>query len=240
MSLPLAILLGVLPSLCWLWLFVRRDAHEPEPWSLVALAFALGGIAAPVGLWLRAVVEVAFGPFGPVADAFAVTALGEETLKLLALFPLLLHRELDEPMDGVVYGAAVGLGFAAVENVCYGLLVGEPGLLLQRAFTATLVHACCTGCLGFCCAVGKTRGAGAALRWQAAGLGAAIVLHGSYDLFLSGGRRRALLALLVVLPIGLVLLALKIRWALLRSRQLHPPQAATADDRAPGPTGRVT
>jgi hypothetical protein len=47
-------------------------------------------------------------------------ALPEETIKISVLAVIALRaRDFDEPMDGVVYGTAVGLGFAALENLLY-------------------------------------------------------------------------------------------------------------------------
>lgn len=223
MSLAFAIGLGVLPCLFWLWTVLRHDDHEREPWGLVVLGLALGAAATLGVVWLRPLLEALLAPLSPAADAFVVTALGEELWKLCALLPLLLHREADEPLDGGVYGAAVGLGFAGAENVFFVQQGGDAWLALQRSFTATLMHTACTGCLGIAWAEGKLRRFGAgAVAWLAFGLCAAVGLHGLYDLFLTGDRAQALLSLLGVLPVALVLLAVKVRWARRRSPAFHP------------------
>ena len=51
-------------------------------------------------------------------------------------------KEFDEPYDGIMYGVAVSLGFAAIENVLYVYMDGggyQTGLL--RMFTAVPAHA---------------------------------------------------------------------------------------------------
>lgn len=224
MPLAVAVALAALPSLFWLWAIVRHDDHEREPWHLVALALATGAVATAGVLWLRPALEGWLAPMSPAFDAFVVTALAEEAWKLAALLPLLCLRELDEPLDGIVYGAAVGLGFATVENVFYAQLTGDVGVLLQRASTATLLHAACSACLGLCCAEGKLRrlGLGTGL-WLLLGLTIAVGAHGCYDLFLSGSDAQAYVSLLLVLPTALGLLAVKVRWARSRSHQFHPP-----------------
>ena len=223
MSIWLAIPLGVGPCLFWLWLVSRHDNHEREPWLLIALALGLGALSTLGVLWLRPWLEEVFDPLTPIVDAFVVTALAEEAWKLAALVPLLCMNELDEPLDGIVYGAAAGLGFAGLENIFYAQQAGSVDLLLQRAFTSTLAHAACTGCLGFCWAQGKLRRLGrGTIPWLVGGLLIAVVLHGCYDLFLDGGRGRALVSLLIVLPVALLLLALKVRWARSRSPHFHP------------------
>lgn len=227
MPLVALIPLALLPSLVWLWLICRRDAHEREPLWLVAAAFGLGAGATLGVLWLRPTVETALehlvgGQLRAAVDAFVVTAMTEEALKLLALAPLCLHRELDEPLDGVVYGAAVALGFAAVENALFAHRAESVGLVLQRAFTATLLHVCCTAGLGFALANAKLPRRRGRPGWVVAGLMFAVGLHGSYDWFLAGSRGLALVSLLLLLPLGLVVLAGGIRWARARSAWFHP------------------
>jgi RsiW-degrading membrane proteinase PrsW (M82 family) len=220
----LAVTLAVGPCLLWLVLIVRHDDHEREPWYLIALAAVLGGASTLGVLWLRPLLEDALAPLTPALDAFVVTAAAEEGWKLLALLPLALLPELDEPLDGVVYGAAVGLGFAAVENLFYAHQHGDASLLLQRASTATLLHAAASGCLGLCVAEGKLRRFGLpTAAWLAFGVVVAVGGHGLYDLLLCDDRRaQALVALLLVLPATVALLATKVHWARSRSREFHP------------------
>lgn len=224
MVLATTILFGVGPSLLWLWLVHRHDDHEREPWLLVLSALAAGAAVTACVLWTQPMLATWFGVTDPAVDAFLVTALGEESWKWLALVPFLLHREVDEPLDGAVYGAAVGLGFAAVENVLYALATGDGTVLLPRAFTSTLVHAACTGCLGFCCALVKLArlGRAGAAVWLVLGLPLAVALHGTYDLYLIREPAHTTISLLVVLPAALVLFALKVRWARARSPRYHP------------------
>ncbi|MBM4063377.1 MAG: PrsW family intramembrane metalloprotease [Planctomycetes bacterium] len=224
MSLWQAVGLGAGPSLAWLWLLWRRDDHEAEPWPLVALAALLGALATAGVLWTRPLLETWLVPCSPAVDAFLLTACNEEAWKLAALLPILACREVDEPLDGAIYGAAAGLGFASLENVLFARGGADAVLLLQRGFTATLLHAASSGCLGFCWAEGKLRRWGRGrVPWLAAGLPVGVLLHGTYDVFLLGEQPRLLVSLLVVLPGGLALLALKMRWGRARSHLFHPP-----------------
>lgn len=223
MSIWLAIAFGFGPSLLWLWLVHRHDDHEREPWSHIVAALALGALSVLGVLWSRPWLCDLLEPCSASVDAFVLTALNEELWKIAALFPLLFCAELDEPLDGAVYGAACGLGFAGVENVLYAGLGGDVALLIQRAFTATLLHAACSGSLGFALAMVKLHPERRRhLLWPFGGLLLAVALHGLYDLFLDGDRARAQVSLIIVLPTALYLLALKIRWARSRSPQYHP------------------
>jgi len=221
------LLLGLLPGLIWLWHFRRQDAWEPEPRSAVARVFALGCASAVLILHLRPRAETLL-PLEPglrleLADAFLVTALLEESAKLLALYAAVRwDREWDEPMDGVVYGAAAGLGFASFENAVYLSFTADPTLLVGRAATSTLAHACFSACAGFLAGLAKLRGGRAAVPMFLAGLALATLLHGSYDALLLARPGLGLAALLLVLPASLVLTSLALRWARARSPLYHP------------------
>ena len=119
---------AIAPALLLLWLVVTADSR-PEPPRLVLIAVLLGTLSAI----LAAIVETVIVPLLPASadplqvleSSFLLTGIPEETLKIACIAAIGLRaHDFDEPMDGVVYGAAVGLGFAAFENFFY--LWGEP------------------------------------------------------------------------------------------------------------------
>ena len=182
---PLDWVLGLAPGLLWLAFFRRKDRNEPEPYGHLLLAFALGIASAFVVLWVRPRFEVLL-PHAPsvtrsALDSFAVTALVEEAIKLCAVLPLFFFaREWDEPLDGIVYGAAVALGFASVENAFYLASTGEMSIVLARAFTATLLHVSCTGGVAFVLGTARLRRCTRA--WAALAFAVVVAAHGTYDL----------------------------------------------------------
>lgn len=105
------------------------DLFEPEPLSVLLAAFAWGGVIAVgfAGAANNALMQVLAKFAGPdFAQAWGAALIGppvEETLKFLGVVTLYLivWREVDDLIDGFVYGALIGLGFAAVENVQYFL-----------------------------------------------------------------------------------------------------------------------
>jgi protease PrsW len=124
------------------------DAYEREPLSLVLGALAWGAVAATslAGLanhdW-GAVVARLGGPDLAAQWTAAFTApLVEETLKAVGvvLIYLIARSELNGLLDGFVYGAMVGLGFAVVENVFYfvGQFGGQPAGVLGGFFVRVL------------------------------------------------------------------------------------------------------
>ena len=157
-----------------------------------------------------------------LADAFLVTAPLEELAKASAFALLMLgNRNLDEPLDGVVYGAAAGLGFACVENVLYVLDSEHTSTAFFRGFTATLAHLTTGATCGFGLALARFQRGGRRLLLGIGGLLAAILLHGCYDLFLIAEGGLAWISLVGVLPLACVALGMKIRFA--RARSPHRP-----------------
>jgi RsiW-degrading membrane proteinase PrsW (M82 family) len=121
-------------------LVYRLDLYEREPIAFGIAAFGWGALAAP-GLAIDAAgwngsIAGAIG-----ADATALwlhpvwTPLVEEVLKGagVVLLALIARDGFDDMMDGFVYGALVGLGFAVVEDVIYFMAVfgGTPSGVLQ-------------------------------------------------------------------------------------------------------------
>lgn len=151
------ILVPLVMSLGWL-VFVRRfDRAQPEPWWLVLATFGLGGLSViPAGFaeyflmgaspYLNPEVMTLGGQVLGLLPGLVVFTLvvgfSEEGSKFLGAWSLARHRrEFDEPVDGIVYGAASALGFAAVENIKYfaaGRLGGT--LVVARAFMSVPAH----------------------------------------------------------------------------------------------------
>jgi hypothetical protein len=151
------VLSAVVPSLLLLWYFYSRDIC-PEPPRVVALTFALGVATIPLVLAFGAGAEwilerIGAAPTDPylvgLVDAFVYAALPEEALKLAVLLLYVRrHSAFEEPMDGLVYGVAVSLGFATLENVLYVMSSGFH-LALVRALTTLPAHCTLGAIMGF-------------------------------------------------------------------------------------------
>ncbi len=114
----------VLPVLFAIYIL---DLFEREPLTLIIAAFVWGGIVA-TGLaisintnLLEALAKLLGPNFAQTWGVAIVAPPVEETLKYLGVVMIFLiaRAEIDDLFDGFVYGAVVGLGFAAVENVQY-------------------------------------------------------------------------------------------------------------------------
>ena len=80
--------------------------------------------------------------------------LTEEILKFLVLYFYILPKSaFNEPMDAIVYGVVVSLGFATFENFSYVYLGGFEtdsfSLAIMRAISAIPMHATCGIIMGY-------------------------------------------------------------------------------------------
>jgi RsiW-degrading membrane proteinase PrsW (M82 family) len=116
-------LLSALPAL-GLAIYVRRtDVTSGEPLSLLVGTFLLGVLTANFAAVLNSVTKGYFSALGFVGNAlffFLIVGPVEETVKLLAVRLYAYgHDRFEAVVDGAVYGAVAGLGFATIENALY-------------------------------------------------------------------------------------------------------------------------
>lgn len=101
------------------WLFLADlDFLEPEPVGLQILAFAWGGlVATSASIGAGPAVEALIGH--PVLTGPAVEEIAK-TLGIVAIV-VIARAHFNSVLDGIVYGAIVGLGFQIVEDIVYAL-----------------------------------------------------------------------------------------------------------------------
>ncbi|MBI1175959.1 PrsW family intramembrane metalloprotease [bacterium] len=193
-------------ALFWLQYIDLKDRLRPEPRRRLVGAFVLGIIACALALgafWLTDVLgfpEFDEGDSGWLATyCFLVIGPVEEGAKLLvALLIAFRWKEFDEPIDGLVYAAAIALGFATLENFIH--LPGLPlGQQLGRAFALPFTHTLFAGVWGLAIAHARFRIRG---RWQRTWLQigavmAAMGLHGLYDWLIFAHRATGKVSALV-------------------------------------------
>lgn len=169
------------------------DRWEPEPKSLIAFAIAWGAIAA-VGITLLVdlAITLAIGLRAEVLASVIQAPIIEEVAKGLGVFIIFLmaRRTFDGPIDGIVYGALIGGGFAFTENIQYfavSLIEGGGEQLtatfVMRGLISPFAHAMFTALTGFAMGLAARRhaSAGAVLGAGCLGLIAAMLLHGFWN-----------------------------------------------------------
>ena len=148
---------ALLPVFILGWWIYRKDSMRPEPLPMLFKAFLFGVDSTLVTMILVTPLQLlglVDNQLGSVTDAVSTAlfaaAIPEETAKLIMLWLFLRNNKYyDEYLDGIVYAACVGLGFAGAENVLY-VVFSEDWLItgIVRALTAVPAHfamACAMG-----------------------------------------------------------------------------------------------
>jgi RsiW-degrading membrane proteinase PrsW (M82 family) len=180
-------LLGAVPAILAMFVFDWLDRRRPEPRAVLRMTAMAGAIAIIPVLAIELMLDRMPVPEGSFADAayhgFVIAALPEEVAKFACLWVVVWRRpEFDERLDGIVYAAHAGLGFALVENV--GYLFNATSIeqwwhvFVARAVLAVPGHAIFAAVIGYYAARRRfdRTGPGAL-----GGLALAWAMHGVYD-----------------------------------------------------------
>jgi len=185
-------LLTFLPGLLILTYFIFSDRFK-EPKKVIITTFILGVVIGYPAGYLNYYIEQIFSNGNIINDALVggafAGALVEEILKFLILyFYIFKHKEFNEPMDAIVYGIVVSLGFALNENYDYVYNFAEQfkatswEIALARSYSAIPMHAACGVIMGFYFGQNYFIEQG---RSFSLALIVPIIIHGSYNFLLS-------------------------------------------------------
>ncbi len=124
--------ISIVPALILAGYVWYSDVTENEPLSLLAITFLLGVLTAGYAAILNSVLQPYFsalGALGMVLFFYIVVGPVEESVKLLAVRLYAYNDDrFSAVIDGAVYGAVAGLGFATIENAIYiSRVVGDVG-----------------------------------------------------------------------------------------------------------------
>ena len=211
----LGFIIAIVPVPVYVVLALWLDRFEPEPARTLWQTFAWGAtvavfVALMVNMLSQDVLGAVAGPDAAELFGSMVTApVVEELAKGFAL--LVLYRELkdefDGVVDGVVYAAMVGLGFAMIENVqYYGEAIADGGqasvmTFFLRGMLSPFAHPLFTSMFGIGLGIVRERhGEGASRAAPLLGLTVAIALHSLWNLAASFEGWFFALYLLVMLP----------------------------------------
>ena len=115
--------LSAIPALALAAYVYKSDITTSEPLWLLVATFLLGVLTANFAAVLNSTAQPWFQPLGYLGTVlffFLIVGPIEETVKLLAVrLYAYTHDSFDAVLDGAVYGAMAGLGFAFIENALY-------------------------------------------------------------------------------------------------------------------------
>ncbi|QIN82816.1 PrsW family intramembrane metalloprotease [Rubrobacter tropicus] len=226
--------IGVLQAVLYLFFIRAIDLYERESLRYVIPVFVWGfAVATTVSLIFNTIASVTISSLAGNQAATFFTAVFvappvEETAKGLALLIAFLvayaaarRRGLVEfagVMDGIVYGSAVGFGFAIAEDILYGLQFGSETFVMRRIFGG-FAHAAFTSLTGI--GIGLipwVRGGFLKVLLPLLGLLAAILLHATFNFVATVFGPVAYVGLFVVL---LIYAAIIIVWLTMERRMIR-------------------
>jgi RsiW-degrading membrane proteinase PrsW (M82 family) len=242
-GLLLSVIAASIPALLYAMLVLRLDRYEVEPLRAVLACFTWGAVGAilfsvAAGLLFQVALEEALGAeVAEVASVVIGAPVVEESFKGIAVLAVLIFArdEIDTTLDGLVYGALVGVGFAMTENILYfgqaylegGL--GEFGtLVFGRAVLGGLGHPAYTAITG--AAIGWSRGRYgrgiARVIVPILGWALAVALHVAWNgglvlTFVQMGQDAGLLELVAVQTVIVIVPAVLVLYAIARMSRRH-------------------
>lgn len=151
----LAVVIAILPVvliLLWFYLSVDQNKKEKPLWLAISLLLGVGiaflayFLEGSIDAWIY---ESIGDSMRPLFVSFIQVSFVEEAVKWLPLFFIVRRfTEWDEYSDAVIHAVWIGMGFALVENLFYGL-DGGVWVSVIRAFTAVPAHAVFAVLMGF-------------------------------------------------------------------------------------------
>ena len=163
-----SIVIAAIPTAFFVVIIYWIDRYEKEPLWLLITAFLWGAIPSIIAAFiLNTLLSIPFylvgEDLGNAVGATFIAPLTEESLKGIALLIILFfwRSEIDSILDGIIYGAMIGLGFGMVEDVFYFVTQYQLGGI--EGWTTTIVlrtmfslnHALFTGVTGMGIAIAK-------------------------------------------------------------------------------------
>lgn len=225
-GLVFGMVLAVLPLPIYMLLALWIDRFEKEPVWMLAAAFLWGATAS---VFFAFILNTAFGvaasgvvgAYADMATSVLSAPFVEELAKGFALFIFYLwkHDEFDNVLDGIIYAAMVGLGFAMTENILYyGNALAAGGLgasivtFILRGVVSPFAHPLFTSMTGIGLGLARLAPQGSPMKFfgPVGGLAFAMFLHFLWNFSASFGAMFFVAYVVIMVPAFLGLITLVI------------------------------
>lgn len=210
MVILVALSIAVLIPILFLFLLRTRDLFATGKFHFVLVSMIWGVVAY--------IIASRINPYlineGWVDRALVIRAIGpilEELLKSLILIYLVQRADFNYVVDGAIYGFAVGIGFAVVENFEY--VLGRPNiaviLAVARVFSTNLIHAAASGVIGVALSTRRAESGSKGGLWVLMGYLFSVGFHMAFNTMVSAGAILAFAVVFGVTGVGLIYLAIR-------------------------------
>jgi RsiW-degrading membrane proteinase PrsW (M82 family) len=190
------------PPIIYIVWIRNTEKYEREPWARIFSTFIWGavfGVILGVLFSYLLIWILGYALEGPIYEAITenptyttlflvcvIAPIAEEAAKGLGVFSA--GPDLDEVEDGLIYGASVGLGFAATENLLYAYIALQEGVelaiatIIVRSISSALLHASATSATGYGIGKKKVLGIG---KYIIPYYLLAVLMHATFNFFAS-------------------------------------------------------
>ena len=188
----MVLIVSIFTSLIWIRVLTMFDNARPLKSNRTGVRgfFLYGLLSIPLVMILYYLVEPVLFPLiclSPVLEDMFLVGPVEESAKFLVFYLIATRKtSIQEPKDGILHAASVGLAFTVVENILYS--VHGMDILLIRSVLTTTGHMSYAAIWGYAGGVylytRETDGDRYSFSIVSAALMISAVLHGLYDSFL--------------------------------------------------------
>ncbi|MEN9604946.1 MAG: hypothetical protein RJB39_631 [Candidatus Parcubacteria bacterium] len=131
------ILGGLVPALFWMWFWMHEENRHNEPKRTILLTFIFGMVAVLISYFAQKGVALYFHIQLGTSDTFdlelalsnhpvvsLIYVMIEEMTKFFAAYVIAFHTKwFREPIDAFIYLMTAALGFAAMENTLFYMIM---------------------------------------------------------------------------------------------------------------------
>lgn len=148
--------LALAPGIAIIIFIIAKDRYNKEPFKNLFYSFLLGVLSTIPAIILQLVLKGGLEYYFLSSSllyyalfAFGAVGFSEEFSKfiMLRLYAYRL-KAFDEPLDGIVYGVMISMGFATLENINYVMSYGF-GTAIVRMFLSVPAHGCFGVIMGY-------------------------------------------------------------------------------------------
>ncbi len=172
LSAPLIVFAITLPAVIWVSFIFSWDRYEPEPRKYVLGALFWGMMSTLPSFFLNTTIGLPLGALSAVLVAPPV----EEFYKAFGF--LFTRKQVDNELDGMIYGICFGVGFSVIENLLYGFNAYSSGgvagfaiLTVYRSVFSLMLHVMGPVMVGFLYGMAVRKGWGKPFQALAVGIG---------------------------------------------------------------------
>lgn len=146
------IIISLSPVIIMALVLLLLDSYKLVKWPAAGASILKGATAALfcmlVNLFMIRVLDIDIRLYSRY-----IAPCIEEAAKALFVLHLISRKRIGFLVDAAIHGAAVGAGFAVVENIYYLYNLAEPSLLVWfiRGFGTAIMHASCTTLFAILC-----------------------------------------------------------------------------------------